>query len=357
MGIVGDGLRAWLDTDMRSPSLDFLAFLIPFAIVGCTTAPSSVEPADAGKETGACIDGQCLGELSCLSEVCVDPDGATDEGGASASGAMPPPDDPDDDDDTGASDEATSTSGATEGTTGGAVDGSDGDGGFIIPPDAGIVEECSTFAQDCPKGQKCNAWASDVPGVWDATGCFEVVENPDAVGESCTTQFGTASGYDTCEVGAICWIGAGKEGAGECIAYCGGDPDEPSCPTEQSCSNSNQGVISVCLPGCDPIAQSCPEGQGCYLGTENFTCVPDASGGSGYGSPCEFINACTPGTVCLSQAVVGGCPVGNSGCCTPYCDVDEPDTCPGEAQECVSAYGGSPPIAGLEHVGLCLLPS
>ena len=44
------------------------------------------------------------------------------------------------------------------------------------------------------------------------------------------------------------------------------------------------------------------------------------------------------------------------GCCLPYCDLDLPNTCPGQGLQCVPWYepGEAPP--GLEDVGVCHLP-
>ena len=38
-------------------------------LVGCTDEPSALD----GTETGACIEGDCLGQLECYSGLCVDP--------------------------------------------------------------------------------------------------------------------------------------------------------------------------------------------------------------------------------------------------------------------------------------------
>ncbi len=51
----------------------------------CGSAPADVEP---GRETGACVANECLGELVCLSELCVDPNATptTDGTGAGSNG-------------------------------------------------------------------------------------------------------------------------------------------------------------------------------------------------------------------------------------------------------------------------------
>ena len=61
---------------------------LPFAgllAIGCGPSAADVEP---GHETGACVQYECLGELVCLSDLCVDPDSevATGGDGGSATG-------------------------------------------------------------------------------------------------------------------------------------------------------------------------------------------------------------------------------------------------------------------------------
>lgn len=71
------------------------------------------------------------------------------------------------------------------------------------------------------------------------------------------------------------------------------------------------------------------------------------------GEACDFINACDPGLSC-EEAATPGC--ATQSCCTPFCDLNEPNTCPGLGQVCVPAFDTTTPPATLEHVGLCLLP-
>jgi len=80
-----------------------------------------------------------------------------------------------------------------------------------------------------------------------------------------------------------------------------------------------------------------------------------------YGDPCEYINACDPGLICIGAAAFADCASGN-GCCTEICDTtsDEGDAqCTGapQGQTCQSWYeeGAAPP--GYEDVGACALPS
>jgi hypothetical protein len=95
-------------------------------------------------------------------------------------------------------------------------------------------------------------------------------------------------------------------------------------------------------------------------GNLGFTCIIDASAEDAMpGDPCEFINACPIGTMCAAAEGVPGCP--GTGCCTHWCDLDDPDpdaACTlGGGQVCESWFekGEAPP--GLEHVGVCFIPA
>ncbi|MBZ5714795.1 hypothetical protein [Nannocystis pusilla] len=49
------------------------------------------------------------------------------------------------------------------------------------------------------------------------------------------------------------------------------------------------------------------------------------------------------------------CAAGVYGCCVPFCDTTQPNTCPGVGQECVQALADPPPK--YENAGVCVLPS
>ena len=122
---------------------------------------------------------------------------------------------------------------------------------------------------------------------------------------------------------------------------------------------ARHGVIIVCLDTCDPLAQSCPENQICFFdGVDTFICDFDASGDEGqYGDPCAFINVCDYGLFCATQESVPDC-ASTDGCCSPFCNTMEPNTCPGApAQECVPWYAeGQVPPPGQENIGACAVP-
>lgn len=249
-------------------------------------------------------------------------------------------------------------------TTGEVTDGTDSaatesTGSFITPPDGGGgVKECDVWTQDCPPGQKCMPWADNGSSSWNATKCSPVDANPGKEGDPCTVEGSAVSGVDSCDVGLLCWY-FDENNNGSCIDMCKGTPDAPSCDMGQTCDVSNDGVLILCLETCDPLVQSCPAGQICFWdGLDQFICDFDASGDMGaYGDPCAYINVCDYGLYCATPESVPGCDNAD-GCCSSYCNLQEPNTCPGAdgGQECVPWYteGMAPP--GQENIGACAVP-
>jgi hypothetical protein len=256
-----------------------------------------------------------------------------------------------------------------DGTTGAPVttSGPDTTGGttmsFIMPKDGGGgVKECDIWAQDCPPGEKCMPWDNSGSGSWNSTKCTPVNANPGGEGDDCTVEGSGVSGVDTCDVGKLCWY-LDENNAGKCIDMCTGSPDNGQCDDGQICDVSNDGVLILCLTECDPLVQSCDEGQICFYSpfSQTFICDFDASGEMGaYGDPCAYINVCDYGLFCASPESLppGECD-STDGCCTPYCNLMEPNNCPGAmgGQECVPWYnmGEAPP--GQENIGACAVPA
>ncbi|MEM7156077.1 MAG: ribulose phosphate epimerase [Myxococcota bacterium] len=251
----------------------------------------------------------------------------------------------------------------------GDTDGADADSGgsddasFLVKPDGmgGISFECDMFAQDCPDGEKCMPWANDGGTAWNATRCSPIADNPGQAGDSCSVEGSGVSGLDDCDIGSMCWDVDPETNMGVCVALCTGDSMSPVCEDpDTACAIVNDGAIVLCLPSCDPLIQDCTDGQACYAVLDDFLCVPDASGEMGvYGDPCEFINACDPGLMCLGAAAVPDC-TGSQGCCSEVCDTADPAgdaQCMGVDQACEPWYeeGAAPP--GYEDVGACALPA
>lgn len=230
--------------------------------------------------------------------------------------------------------------------------------GFICDFDVPEAIECSIWDQDCPKGEKCMPWANDGGNSWNATKCTPLADDPGAPGDPCSVEGSGVSGIDDCDIASMCFYVDPKTNEGTCIAFCVGSENNPFCTEEcAECSLSGDGVLTLCLPTCDPIAQDCGEGQACYASSEGFTCAPDASGRSGApGDPCEFLNVCDQGTMCASQDAIPGCE--GTGCCTPFCIVGDDTPCaaiPGTV--CGPLFEDPPPGECFPtNVGVCVSP-
>ncbi|MCB9755392.1 MAG: ribulose phosphate epimerase [Myxococcales bacterium] len=266
---------------------------------------------------------------------------------------------------------SSSTSGATENTSGVTTSGgvtttglesstvttdgssSTGDCNFICPDTDGGALDCDPWAQDCPEGEKCVPTGEE-NGVYDATHCVAVSDAPKQPGDPCAVEGYVVSGVDDCDLGLMCWDVDPDTLTGVCYEMCTGTPDNPMCSNPQDvCLIANDGVLILCLDGCDPLAQNCPDGQGCLFVNDAFSCVPLAEE-KPPGAVCEFVNVCAEGSACINGEAYPGCQ--GLGCCSPFCDLDLPVSCPEPQMDCVPWYepGQAPP--GLEDVGVCSLP-
>jgi hypothetical protein len=222
----------------------------------------------------------------------------------------------------------------------------------------GQMNECDIWLQDCPDGQKCMPWANDGGGSWNATTCSPVDAMPGQSGDECTVEGSAVSGVDSCDKGLLCWY-VDENNIGSCLDMCTGSAENAMCPSGSVCDITNDGVLILCLPTCDPLLTDCPDSQICFFSAQanDFICDFDASGEEGqYGDPCEYINVCDPGLFCANPDAVPNCQAG--GCCSEYCDLTEPNTCSGAdgGQECVPWFESDPP-PGLENVGACAIPA
>ena len=258
------------------------------------------------------------------------------------------------------------TSTAATNTTAAATSSTSATGGTMMcssldcTPDTsgGSPIECDLWTQNCPDGQKCMPWANDGSTTWNATKCTDIMPNAGMPGDPCTVQGNAVSGVDSCVKAAMCWDVSQDTGIGTCVGFCIGSQEAPTCPPLYNCVISSVPVLILCLPGCDPLAQACPDMDLCIpqpMG-DGFVCVLDASGDMGQqNDPCEYANACKPGLVCSDPNDAIECDPRAPGCCLPLCDLTTPK-CTNQGAQCVSWHepGMAPP--GLEHVGLCRLP-
>lgn len=230
------------------------------------------------------------------------------------------------------------------------------------PGGLGEGEHCDLERQECAPGLKCMPYSTDGASLWNDSACFPIVPDPADLGEPCQWFGEPWSGYDDCGFAQVCWQ-VYEDQPGECKGLClFSDPEDwDSSYCEDAAATPNFGCetcFCVCEVPCDPLGQICGDGLECQPDGDLFLCVPDASGELGaYGDPCEYVNVCDPGLACLNVDAVPGC-MGDAGCCSPYCDVTQPNTCPGaaEGQECTPWYqsGEAPP--GFENVGVCAVP-
>ncbi len=227
---------------------------------------------------------------------------------------------------------------------------------FIATPDGahGMIE-CDVWAQNCPPGQKCAAWAEGGGNSWNATKCVDVMGDG-LPGDPCSTIGGDVSGMDDCAFGSMCWD-IDDEHHGTCRGLCTGTSAVPICPKMHVCPQSSEGVVNLCFPTCDPLLQDCPGDDLCLPYVDVFLCLLDASGDAGQvNDPCEFVNNCDKGLICLNQAAASAaCQQPSQGCCQPFCKF--PDApCPNPDQQCLQWFTPPDVPEGYENVGVCVIP-
>lgn len=229
------------------------------------------------------------------------------------------------------------------------------DTGDASPPDLPQPECDPRREDDCQDGFKCS-YVID-PAFGPTNRCVELLGDGLA-GELCQQ----VDDSDSCANHHVCWA-TEADGLGVCVSFC--SPTLTCASPLDTCSVSNEDLLSLCLPKCDPLLQDCMPEWGCYADDyQRWACDRDRSGeGGAHGDPCECLNCCDPGLVCLSGALVDaeGCgPDGAFGCCAQVCEVD-PDgvpidpTCPTELEQCEPYYSSDRVLLGYEHVGICRL--
>lgn len=225
------------------------------------------------------------------------------------------------------------------------------DGDDAGPLDMGSEDaSCDPWTQDCPAGFKCaHAFEEADP----TTKCVELSAEPKQLNERCAVVGSMWTGQDDCDLGLSCQF-VNEEGAGTCVALCEGTPQEPTCAEGSICQVCNADCPSLCLRTCDPLnSETCGEQELCTPNNNgNFVCTyagkPEDQGA--YGSPCEYVNDCSEGYACVESGMFASCETGS--CCTPYCNLDEDQSCPDQL-ECVAWMDKDLP-PDLDHVGVCV---
>ncbi len=222
------------------------------------------------------------------------------------------------------------------------------------PPDLPTLECLPREFDTCGPDRKC-MFVRDA-GDGPLARCVPLLGEGKA-GDPCTLE----GESDTCAEGRLCWAIDPATEVGTCVDNCGWDLscDDPT----DTCIVGNEGVLAICLDACDPLdASTCAEGFGCYdSASGRWACDRDYSGDDGaHGSPCECMNCCDPGLVCVPAAFVDdpACALeGATGCCAEVCRLpedDEPDPeCPTELERCRAYYDADQVLMGYEHVGVC----
>lgn len=222
--------------------------------------------------------------------------------------------------------------------------------------DMTLEATCDVWWQDCPEGEKCVPYSNDGSQNWNDYKCVPV-QGDQAPGEPCTSG-GIVEATDDCDATSICFDTQEVDGmlVGTCHAQCTGSPADPMCPDGSSCLLPAEGTLTLCLPQCDPLAQDCPAGDGCYWTGYDFYCVVTLEEGIPTGQPCGYTNDCEPGNQCVEASYLPGC--ADASCCTSYCDLSLGDAdCaaqPGSA--CTGFFLEGEVPAGFENVGVCVLP-
>lgn len=272
----------------------------------------------------------------------------------------------------------TNTSGLTV-TTSGADSGSSTDDGevlFLLRPDGSCAPpgtvggpsprcsfECDVSQQDCPRGEKCMPWANDGGNAWNASRCSPIDPMPVPPGGACTVEGSGVSGIDDCALGSMCWGVDPRTLQGTCLEFC--DPlRQPSqtCAAPTTCVSLNEGFVPVCLTPCDPLQPAaCPADAECRnLDVDGgFYCLPSVGGEvMGSSRDCDAAT-CSPAQLCVDAELLSACEAGS--CCTGLCDTNDPEAdaqCAAldPALVCVPFYEPGAAPAGLEPVGVCILP-
>lgn len=238
------------------------------------------------------------------------------------------------------------------------AEGDDGDEGsemgFVPNEDPHSPNECDAYLQNCPEGEKCVPVATSPNTFPDVLRCVPV-SGSQAPGEPCISA-GLTMGFDDCDADSFCYEVVDNEGelTGTCRAMCTGGLDELNCAPGSSCDFVFYVDFPLCLIDCDPLAQNCEAGSGCFFDGQSFRCL-SAEGELPVLSLCSFTNDCAPSLICTEGEQVPGCM--SESCCTPFCDLELGDS-PCEAavpgSSCTPFFSDDPPL-GYEQVGVCSL--
>lgn len=215
--------------------------------------------------------------------------------------------------------------------------------------DMGAMDECDPFLQDCPRGMKCS-WYEGASA--NFTRCYPVVPNPKGYKAECDTGGAAFGGQDDCDKGLICFPTSSQREW--CIPLCGGSIEATKCSNPPATCTLGNGPY-VCIPNCNPLGDEC-------LDDVSFACRPEGSSWfcrelvgakAVFGGDCADHEDCAKGLVCKETASAAECTGNALGCCTPVCDLNGMNSCPGVGQSCTTWYLPGTAPAGFENVGVC----
>ncbi len=250
------------------------------------------------------------------------------------------------------------------------AESTDTSAGTTTTSDSSASGECVFWLEDncMDPDLKCMPWSEKPDRIPDEARCCELDPNPVSFGDRCTVKDYDGSCLDDCPANALCVIDEFDGLQGYCQAFCEpGNPD--ACPPNEICKAFFEMIeavetVPVCMARCDPLLQDCESfgrpGWSCLpegASSPSFLCMPPVPNPKFEGEPCLLQNDCAVGLSCVPASAVdqvfySACSSAFF-CCTPYCDLSEPNSCAG-TNVCVDLESDIP---GFENVGVCALPA
>lgn len=216
-----------------------------------------------------------------------------------------------------------------------------GTSGVLDPP------TCETKDDKCPVGFKCVPYYKDSDEITDKQGCFPLPSLPDGLGEPCESLLPNLLGADSCAKGLVCF-------GYICRHLCVGSNDLICPDSKEWCFDwFDNHTLQTCLPTCDPLASTCPNGESCNTLYPVYVCGSHPGDLPAF-APCSSDLDCNPGLTCKNGAVAVEC--AQTPCCTSLCKIGEAGNCPGVGQVCKPMYDGVPPLPMYDTLGFCSLP-
>ncbi|MGH1344156.1 MAG: hypothetical protein ACRBN8_21535 [Nannocystales bacterium] len=183
-----------------------------------------------------------------------------------------------------------------------------------------IGTPCSVFEQDCGGTSKCVPIPSGELR-YSGRQCVSVGSEPGLAGDVCSP----GGGFDGCDYGLMCYLVNADTEEGICTPLCEGTEDEPTCAAAGTACFDE---VPVCMAQCDPLMpDACGAGQTCACTNADgpCQCVQQATLPAEPLEDCGFPGECADGLAC---APTGSLDCTGASCCTPYCDLAMPNTCP-----------------------------